>query len=245
MLTQLKKEITGFFSNLTGYLVIIVFLMTTSLFLWVLAIGNMNIPDYGYATLEPLFTLAPWIFLFLIPAITMKMFAEEKKSRTLELLLTRPVTDLEIILAKYLAAIILVIASLLPTLLWYWSVTRLGSPPGNIDSGATWGSYLGLLFLAAIYASVGIFISSTTDNQIISFILTAVLCFFLYTGFEAITSAGLLGRIDTLILKLGISEHYRSMSRGVLDTRDMIYFLSMICLFILLTKTVLERRNWK
>lgn len=245
MLTQLNKEISGFFSNLTGYLVIIVFLITTSLFLWVLGLGNMNIPEYGYATLEPLFNLAPWIFLFLIPAITMKMFAEEKKGRTLELLLTRPVTDLEIILAKYLAAMVLVIASLLPTLLWYWSVIRLGSPPGNIDSGATWGSYLGLLFLAGIYASVGIFISSTTDNQIISFILTAILCFFLYTGFESITTTGLLGRLDTLILKLGISEHYRSMSRGVVDTRDMIYFFSMICLFILLTKTVLERRNWK
>jgi ABC-2 type transport system permease protein len=114
-----------------------------------------------------------------------------------------------------------------------------------MDNGATWGSYIGLLFLAGIYASVGIFISSTTDNQIISFILTVILCFFLYNGFEAITSAGLPGRLDTVIIRLGISEHYRSMSRGVLDTRDMIYFLSMISLFILLTKTVLERRNWR
>lgn len=244
MFPQLKKEISGFFSNLTGYVVIIVFLSTTSLFLWVLDFGNMNIPDYGYATLEPLFNMAPWIFLFLIPAITMRMFAEEKKGRTLELLLTRPVTDLEIILSKYLAAMVLVLASLLPTLLWFWSVSRLGSPPGNIDSGATWGSYLGLLFLAGIYAAAGIFVSSTTDNQIISFILTAILCFFLYAGFELITSADLLGRIDSLILNLGISEHYRSMSRGVLDTRDIIYFLSMICIFILLTKTVLERRHW-
>ena len=184
MFPQLKKEISGFFSNLTGYVVIIVFLSTTSLFLWVLDFGNMNIPDYGYATLEPLFNMAPWIFLFLIPAITMRMFAEEKKGRTLELLLTRPVTDLEIILSKYLAAMVLVLASLLPTLLWFWSVARLGSPPGNIDAGATWGSYLGLLFLAGIYAAAGIFVSSTTDNQIISFILTAILCLFLYAGFE-------------------------------------------------------------
>jgi len=188
--------------------------------------------------------MAPWVFLFLIPAITMRMFAEEKKGRTLELLLTRPISDLEIILSKYLAAMILVTASLLPTLLWFWSVARLGSPPANIDAGATWGSYLGLLFLAGIYAAVGIFVSSTTDNQIISFILSAILCFFLYIGFESITSADLLGQLDSLILKLGISEHYRSMSRGVLDTRDIIYFLSMTGLFILLTKTVLERRNW-
>jgi len=244
MLSQLKKEIYGFFSNLTGYVVITVFLVTTSLFLWVLSFGNLNIPDSGYATLEPLFNMAPWVFLFLIPAITMRMFAEEKKGRTLELLLTRPISDLEIILSKYLAAMILVTASLLPTLLWFWSVARLGSPPANIDAGATWGSYLGLLFLAGIYAAVGIFVSSTTDNQIISFILSAILCFFLYIGFESITSADLLGQLDSLILKLGISEHYRSMSRGVLDTRDIIYFLSMTGLFILLTKTVLERRNW-
>lgn len=244
MLSQLKKEIYGFFSNLTGYVVITVFLVTTSLFLWVLSFGNLNIPDSGYATLESLFNMAPWVFLFLIPAITMRMFAEEKKGRTLELLLTRPISDLEIILSKYLAAMILVTASLLPTLLWFWSVARLGSPPANIDAGATWGSYLGLLFLAGIYAAVGIFVSSTTDNQIISFILSAILCFFLYIGFESITSADLLGQLDSLILKLGISEHYRSMSRGVLDTRDIIYFLSMTGLFILLTKTVLERRNW-
>jgi ABC-2 type transport system permease protein len=244
MFAQLKKEISGFFSNLTGYVVIIVFLVVTSLSLWVLSFGGMNILEYGYATLEPLFNMAPWIFLFLIPAITMRMFAEEKKGRTLELLLTRPVSDLEIILAKYFAAMILVLASLLPTLLWFWSVAKLGSPPSNIDAGATWGSYLGLIFLAGIYAAIGLFVSSTTDNQIISFILTAILCFSLYTGFELFTSAALLGRIDSLILELGISEHYRSMSRGVLDTRDIIYFLSVTGLFILLTKTVLERRNW-
>jgi len=244
MLAQYKKEISGFFSNLTGYMVIIVFLLANSLLLWVLNISNMNILANGYATLESLFGLSPWIFLFLIPAITMRMFAEENKSRTLELLLTRPMTDLAIILAKYFATISLILFSLLPTLVWFWSVSRLGSPQGNIDTGATWGSYAGLLFLAGIYSAVGIFVSATTDNQIISFILSVILCFFLYTGFDAIASVGLLGTVGELMLNLGISEHYRSMSRGVLDTRDMIYFLSVIVVFILFARHVLQRRNW-
>ena len=244
MLAQFKKEISGFFSNLTGYVAIIVFLLINSLLLWILNISNMNILANGYASLESLFGLAPWIFLFLIPAITMRMFAEEKRSKTLELLLTRPMSDTTLILAKYFATIVLILFSLLPTLVWFWSVSRLGSPQGNIDTGATWGSYAGLLFLAGIYAAVGIFVSATTDNQIISFILSLILCFFMYTGFDAISSVGLLGTIGELVLKLGISEHYRSMSRGVIDTRDMIYFLSMITVFILLARHVLHRRNW-
>ena len=139
---------------------------------------------------------------------------------------------------------VLVILSLLPTLIYFWSVIQLGSPQGNIDTGATWGSYIGLIFLAGIYASVGLFVSATTDNQIISFIMTVIICFFLFIGLESITSVGLLGSVDTFLLNLGINGHYLSMSRGVLDTRDMVYFLSVILVFILLTRMILERRNW-
>jgi ABC-2 type transport system permease protein len=243
MLSLLKKEITTFLSSLSGFVVMIVFLIASGLFLWVFK-GNLNIPDNGYATLESLFILAPWIFLFLIPAITMRTFAEEKKSRTMELLLSRPLSDMQIILAKYFAAIVLILLSILPTLIYFYSVSRLGSPPGNIDSGGTWGSYIGLLFLAGIYAAIGIFISSLTENQIVPFIISLLLCFLFYIGFDYLSSLDIFSDISTFIVKLGINEHYRSMSRGVLDTRDMLYYISVIFIFLLLTKIVLQSRNW-
>jgi ABC-2 type transport system permease protein len=243
MLSLFKKEITSFLSSLSGFVVIIVFLIAGGLFLWVFK-GNLNIMDNGYATLESLFILAPWIFLFLIPAITMRTFAEEKKSRTIELLLSRPLSDMQIILAKYFAAIVLILLSILPTLIYFYSVSRLGSPPGNIDSGGTWGSYIGLLFLAGIYAAIGIFISSLTENQIVAFIISLLLCFLFYIGFDYLSSLDIFGGISTFIVKLGINEHYRSMSRGVIDTRDMLYYISVIFIFLLLTKIVLQSRNW-
>jgi ABC-2 type transport system permease protein len=238
-----KKEITSFLSSLSGFVVIIVFLIANGLFLWVFK-GNLNIMDNGYATLESLFILAPWIFLFLIPAITMRTFAEEKKSRTMELLLSRPLSDMQIVLAKYLAVMVLILLSILPTLIYFYSISRLGSPPGNIDSGGTWGSYIGLLFLAGIYAAIGIFISSLTENQIVSFIISLLLCFLFYIGFDYLSSLDIFGGFSTFIIKLGINEHYRSMSRGVLDTRDMLYYISVIFIFLLLTKIKLQSRNW-
>ena len=188
--------------------------------------------------------IRPWVFLFLVPAVSMRVFAEEKKSGTLELLLTRPISEFRIVLAKYLAIVVLILFSLLPTLVWYISVSRLGSPPGNLDSGGIAGSYIGLFFLAAVYASVGIFSSAITDNQIISFILAVLLSFFLYAGFDLITSTDLFGNLDSILLRMGISEHYHSISRGVVDTRDLIYFLSVISIFLLGTKIVLQSRKW-
>lgn len=243
MYSLFVKEIRSFLSSLIGYIVIVVFLLAISLFMWIIR-GGSNVLDNGYSNIDTLFAIAPWVFLFLIPAITMRSFADEKKSGTIELLLTRPLTDLQIIIAKYAAGFILVLFSLLPTLVYYYSVYRLGSPIGNIDSGGTWGSYFGLLLLGSSFVSIGIFASSLTDNQIISFILALALCFFCYIGFEQISSLSLFGKADTFIQALGINEHYNSLSRGVVDTRDITYFLSLNALFILLTKTVLESRKW-
>ncbi|MCK4287780.1 MAG: ABC transporter permease subunit, partial [Bacteroidales bacterium] len=169
MITLFRKEISSFFSSLIGYIVITVFLLINGLFLWVFPL-EFNILDFGYASIENLFMLAPIVFLFLIPAITMRLFADEKKSGTIEILLTQPLTDLEIILAKYFAGLVLVLFSLLPTLIYFFSVYQLGLPPGNIDTGGMWGSYIGLLFLGASFVAIGLFSSSITDNQIISFI---------------------------------------------------------------------------
>ena len=243
MITLFRKEIGSFFSSLIGYIVITVFLLINGLFLWVFTL-EFNILDFGYASIENLFMLAPIVFLFLIPAITMRLFADEKKSGTIEILLTQPLTDLEIILAKYFAGLVLVLFSLLPTLIYFFSVYQLGLPPGNIDTGGMWGSYIGLLFLGASFVAIGLFSSSITDNQIVSFIIAIFLCGFLYIGFEFIYSLDLFGNIDLFIKSLGINAHYTSMSRGVIDTRDIIYFLSVIALFIILTKFSLASRKW-
>jgi ABC-2 type transport system permease protein len=243
MFTLFKKEINGFLNSLIGYVVMIVFLLMVGLFLWVFPL-EFNILDFGYAGLDGLFVLGPFVFLFLIPAITMRSFADEKKSGTLELLMTQPLTDLQVILAKYFAGVVLVIITLLPTLVYYISVYNLGLPPGNLDSGGIWGSYLGLLFLAASFVSVGIFASSVTDNQIVSFIIAVFLSFFLYMGFELIYTFILSGKTGLIIQSLGISSHYTAISRGVIDTRDLVYFISVTAVFLLLTKISLEGRKW-
>lgn len=237
------KEIKGFFSSLTGYVVMIVFLTMNSLFMWVFP-GQMNVLETGYATLESLFSIAPWAFLFLVPAITMRMIAEEKRTGTLELLYTRPVTELQIVLAKFLASWSLVLLSLLPTLVFFWSVYKLGSPPGNIDIGGTWGSYIGLFFLGGIYASIGIFASAVTDNQIVAFILAVLLSLLMYLGFDFAAGLAGTGKVSLLISGFGIDHHYNSISRGVLDSRDLLYFLGVIALFIMSTRLVLQRKNW-
>jgi ABC-2 type transport system permease protein len=243
MFTLLIKETRGFLNSLIGYVVIGVFLLINALFLWVFPL-EFNILDYGYANLDGLFLLAPFVFLFLIPAITMRSFADEKKTGTIELLLTKPLTDLQIIMGKYFAGVILVLISLLPTLVYFATVYILGMPPGNIDIGGTWGSYIGLLFLGASFVAIGLFSSSLSDNQIIAFIVSVFLCGFAYMGFEFIYSLSLFGNIDLFIKSLGISAHYASMSRGVIDTRDLVYFISLISFFILLTKISLESRKW-
>ena len=188
--------------------------------------------------------LAPWVFLFLIPAITMRSFAEEHKTGTMEMLLTKPVTDIEIIAAKYLAGLLLVLFAVLPTLIYYFTVYKLGMPPGNIDHGGTWGSYIGLIFLGAGFVAIGIFSSSISNNQIVSFLIAVFLSGFMYIGFEFVYDLSLFGSFWLLVSQLGINYHYTGMSRGVIDTRDVIYFLSLIAVFLMLTRFRLERRKW-
>lgn len=243
MFTLLNKEVRGFLSSLIGYIVIMVFLLINGLFLWVFA-SDFNILDFGFASLEGLFMMAPFVFLFLIPAITMRSFADEHRSGTIEFLLTKPITDLQIILAKYFAGVILVVFSLLPTLVYFYSVYQLGMPKGNIDTGGMWGSYIGLLFLGAAFVSIGLFASSLSDNTIVSFIIAVFMCLFVYVGFDFIHSLDLFGQFDLFIKSLGINTHYISMSRGVIDTRDVVYFLSLIAFFILLTRLSIESRKW-
>lgn len=237
------KEIRAFFSTITGYLVIMVYLLINSAFLWVFP-GPYNLLDGGYATLSNLFEISPWVFMFLIPALTMRMFADEKRAGTMELLLTRPVTDFQIVFAKYLAAFLLVLFALLPTMIYYFTLYELGNPAGNIDSGGSFGSYLGLLFLGGGFVSIGLFASSLTENQIVAFLLGMFLCFFFYFAFDQLASLDIFGSADLLILKLGINEHYISMSRGVIDSRDVLYFVSLIALFIGASQLVIKSRKW-
>lgn len=244
MYSLFKKEIITFLGSLIGFLVVAVFLLATGLFLWIFP-GAYNIPENGYATLEGLFSLAPWMYLFLIPAITMRFFADEKRSGTIEILLTRPISDFSIVFAKFLAGLVLVVFSLLPTLLYFLSVYLLGNPVGSIDVGATWGSFIGLFFLAAIYISIGIFASSLTDNQIVSFILAMGFSFVFYIGFEFIGTSGVPYFLEQLLAWTSINNHYLSISRGVVDMRDMIYFVGVALFFLFLTATLLRMGKWK
>lgn len=241
MFSLFKKEFCNFFASPMGYIVIGVFLCLTSLFLWVFP-GEYNVLDNGYANMDGLFNFAPWLYLFLVPAVTMRLFAEERRTGTIELLKTRPISNLSIVLSKYLAGVSLVLVSLLPTLLYFLSVWMLGDPMGNMDMGGTWGSYIGLFFLATVYTAIGLFASSLTDNQIISFIVAAVLCFFAYIGFDIISGMASSGEAESLIASLGISAHYDSMSRGVIDSRDVMYYLILIVIFLFFTKQMVDRK---
>ncbi|MCK9561354.1 MAG: gliding motility-associated ABC transporter permease subunit GldF [Bacteroidales bacterium] len=242
MVTLFRKEIASFFSSLIGYIVIAVFLLGTGLFLWVFD-GELNILQSGYAGLDGLFMIAPWIFLFLAPAISMRFFADESKSGTLELLFTFPISDLSIVLSKFFAGLVLMFIALLPTVLYFITVYALGSPVGNIDIAATIGAYIGLLFLAGVYVAIGTFVSSITDNQIISFIISAALCFALYVGFDFIAEVFPEGVFKRISISLGIAQHYDSISRGVIDTRDIVYFLSVISFFIYITHISLKKKH--
>jgi ABC-2 type transport system permease protein len=244
MVAILKKELNDFFSNITGYIVIIVFLVINSLFLWVLP-TEYNILESGYAGLDTLFIISPWVFLFLVPAVTMKSIAEEKRLGTIELIYSRPITEREIVWGKFFAAVLLVLLSLLPCVIYYISVYLLGETPGNIDKGGTLGAFLGLFFLAAIYASAGIFASSLTDNQVVAFILAVFICFFIYLGFDAFAYMPGLKKIDEIVINLGINEHYTSISRGVIDIKDAAYFVALASIFNEATRFILLSRKWK
>ena len=236
------KELRTFLSSLIGYVVMSVFLLITGLFMWIFP-GELNVLDMGLANIDTLFYVSPWVFMFLIPAITMRSFAEEKRSGTIELLFTKPLSDVQIILAKYFAGFLLVIITLIPTLLFYLTVYLIGAGVG-IDTGGTWSSYIRLLLLAAAYVSIGIFASSITKNQIVSFLVASVLCFFMFNGFQSLASFDLLGSWDARMEKLGMQDHYASLSLGNIDSRDVIYFVVLIAIFITLTRLVLSSRKW-
>jgi ABC-2 type transport system permease protein len=244
MFTLFKREVNYFFSSLIGYIVISVFLIMMGLLLWVFS-GQFNILDTGYANIDSLFILAPWVFLFLIPAITMRVFAEEKRTGTIELLLTRPLSDFTIVFAKFLASLFIVFLAMLPTIIYFITIYLLAVPQGNIDVAGITGSFIGLFFLAAVYVSIGIFASSLTENQIIAFIIALLISFFFFTGFDSLALLNFLSPTAPLIQSLGISAHYTSISRGVIDSRDIIYFLSVIALFLFFTRLKLQSRKWK
>lgn len=237
------KELRSFLSSIIGYIFIAIFLILNSLFLWVFSYET-NILDGGTADLRSFFGISPIIFLILIPAITMRSFSEEKRTGTIELLFTRPISDFSIIFTKYLAGLTLVIISILPTLIYYFTVHALGEPVGIVDDGATITSYLGLILVGACLVSVGIFASSITDSQIVSFILAMFLSWFMFMGLDLLAVFSQFGGLDLILRNMGIMEHYDSIQRGVLDTRDLIYFVSFAAVFLLSTKLVLQSRKW-
>ena len=234
------REIKSFFGSPIGYLVIAIFLLINGLFLWVFE-GEYNILKTGFADMTPFFTLAPWILIFLIPAVTMRSFSDEKKQGTLELLLTKPLSIWQIVNGKFLGALLLIVMAIVPTFLYVWTIYGLGMPEGNIDMGSTIGSYFGLLFLISGYSAIGIFTSTLSENQIVAFIIAVFLCFFLYFGFEGL--AMIVPNISNFISALGMQDHYKSMSRGVIDTRDIIYFVSITIAF--LSFTVFNLKSFK
>ena len=236
------KEVNGFLNSLIAYIVLSVFLIGTGLLVWVFP--ETSVLNYGYADLETLFSFGPYVLLFLIPAITMRMFAEEKKGGTMELLFTRPLTDWQIILGKYFSSLFLLLLALLPTLLYYYSVYQLGIPEGNIDTAGVAGSYIGLFLLGAAFASTGIFASSLTENQIVAFLIAIFLCFILYSGFSSLSAIDVWGTGSYVIQQLGILHHYNALSRGLIDSRNIVYFVSLIILMLSFTKLVLSSRKW-
>lgn len=238
-----RKELASFFSSLVGYVAVGVFLAASWLFCWVLP--DTSILEAGYANLDTFFSLAPFFLLLLIPAITMRMFADEFRAGTIEWLSTKPVRDIDIILGKYFAALTLVAFALLPTLVYIFSISWLAEPKTLLDTGGLIGSYIGLLFLAASFTAIGIFCSSLTANQVVGFLIALFACYLLYAGFDAISGIrAFAGGLDYYLALLGLSAHYDSMSRGVIDTRDVIYFLSIIIFFLALTRLTLARRTW-
>ncbi|MDF9796795.1 ABC-2 type transport system permease protein [Catalinimonas alkaloidigena] len=236
------KEVNSYLNSLIAYIVIAVFLTGTGLLMWVFP--ETSILQYGYADMYTLFSLSPYVFMFLIPAITMRSFAEEKKAGTMELLLTQPISDIQLIMGKLFASWLIVVFALIPTLIYYFSVYQLGSPVGNVDSAGIVGSYIGLILLGGVFTSIGILASSITENQVIAFILAVFFCFLLFSGLSSLASLDIWGEANFVISQLGILYHYDAMSRGLIDSRNLIYFLSVMILMILLTQLILGSRKW-
>ena len=238
MFAILKREINSFFSTAVGWMVIAFFLLLNGLLLWFIP-GEFNIFDNGFADLSSFFIIAPWVLLFLIPAVTMRSFSEEKKMGTFELLITKPISLSNIVLGKYFGAVILICLAIVPTLLYIITISKLGNPSGNWDVGSTIGSYIGLLLLIFAYTSIGIFASTISKNQIVAFIIAVFLCLFIYYGFDTLTPLFKISSIE--INNLGIKTHFDSIARGVLDTRDILYFLSISTLFLIFTNINLRK----
>ena len=235
------KEIKSFLSSIIGYASIVVFLIATGVFLWVFP-GNNNVIEMGDASLVVFFNIAPSILMFLIPAFTMKLFAEENRAGTIEILMTKPISVFKIVLAKFLAGSFLILITLIPTLVYYISVYYLGNPVGNIDHASTTGSYLGLVLLGMTFVSIGIFSSSLSSNQVIAFLIALFLCFIFYLGFTFVAS--IFGNpLDYYLLKLSMIEHFTAIKRGVIDSRDLLYFFSVILFFLISTKTVIQYKS--
>ncbi|MCK8520781.1 gliding motility-associated ABC transporter substrate-binding protein GldG [Aquimarina sp. D1M17] len=233
MFALVRKEINTFFSSAAGYLVVSIFFILNGLFLWVFK-GQYNIPDSGFADLAPFFQIAPWILLFLVPAVTMRSISEEKRQGTLEILITKPITYWQLILGKYLGSLTLILITLLPSILYIIAISRLGNPVGNIDIGSTMGSYIALVLLSAAYTAIGIFSSTITKNQIIAFLVSLFLCFIWYFGFSGLADYNILNSDSYSIDQLGMQMHYERISKGIIDTRDVGYFLGIIILFIVI-----------
>jgi ABC-2 type transport system permease protein len=242
MLQIFSKEFSSFLNSLIAYVVIGVFLLAIGLLMWVFP--DSSVLEYGYADMGTVFSLGPYVLIFLIPAVTMRSFSEEKKGGTMELLFTKPLTDWDIIVGKFLASFALVLLALLPTLVYYYSLYTLGNPKGNIDTPGIIGSYIGLAMLAATFAAIGIMASSMSANQIVAFILAAFLCYLTFSGFDAISGLAVWGPRALVIKQLGILFHYESMSRGLIDSRDLVYFGSVIFLALSITKLILSSRQW-
>lgn len=242
MYAVFKRELFSLLNSLMAYITIGIFLLALGLLLWFFP--DTSILEYGYAELTGFFTLAPFLFMFLIPALTMRSFAEERREGTYILLATRPLTDWQIILAKYCACLVLVLFALVPTLIYYYSIAQLGLPRGNVDGGAVTGSYIGLLLLGAAFTAIGIFASAVTRNQVIAFAIAVFICFIAYRGLDAMSQIFALQYLETVLLGLSVNEHYQSISRGVLDTRDLVYFISFAALFLGLTRLVIGGRKW-
>jgi ABC-2 type transport system permease protein len=242
MFQVLSKEFNSYLNSLIAYVVIGVFLIAIGLLMWVFP--ETSVLEYGYADMDTLFSLGPYVFIFLVPAITMRSLAEERKAGTMELLITKPLTDWDILLGKFFASFILVIFALLPTLIYYYSIYLLGNPIGNIDTPGVIGSYIGLLLLGAVFCAVGLFASSITPNQIVAFIIAAFLCFIIFSGFNSLAAMDLWAQQALFIKQFGILYHYESLSKGLIDTRDVIYFLSVIFIMLSFTKLILASRQW-
>jgi ABC-2 type transport system permease protein len=242
MLHILAKEFTGFLDSLIAYVVIGAFLTGIGLIMWVFP--ETSVLDFGYADMDALFRMGPYVLIFLIPAITMRSFSEEKKSGTIELLFTKPLSDWDIILGKFLASFLLVLFAILPTIIYFYTVYQLGAPKGNVDSPGVIGSYIGFILLGAAFCAIGILASSLTRNQVVAFILAAFLCFIFFTGFESLAMIDPVSGWASAIRQLGIFFHYESMSKALIDTRDVIYFISLIFLMLLATRIILGSRSW-